>query len=131
MKELIETDGSPSPRGAYSQGIRAADLVFVAGQGPRDPATGRVADGIEAQTHQALRNVASILEAGHATMDDVVKVTVHLADLADFEAFDLAYTEHFRRPYPVRTTVGSLLPGILLEIDVIAVVRGDAIARPA
>lgn len=121
MREQIATDASPSPRGAYSQGVREGQLVFVAGQGPRDPATGRVAEGIEAQTHQTLRNVARILEAGDATMDDVVKVTVHLADLEDFGAFDRAYADHFRRPYPARTTVGSRLPGILLEVDVIAV----------
>lgn len=130
MREQIETAASPSPKGAYSQGIRDGRLVFVAGQGPRDPATGRMAEGIEAQTHQTLRNVARILEAGDATMDDVVKVTVHLADLADFEAFDRAYAEHFRRPYQVRTTVGSRLAGILLEVDVIAVRPEDGTSRP-
>jgi len=125
MREQITTTGSPSPRGAYSQGVRAGQLVFVAGQGPRDAVTGRMAEGIEAQTHQALRNVAAILDAAGASMDDVVKVTVHLADLADFEAFDHAYAEHFRPPYPVRTTVGSRLPGILVEVDVVAV-QSDA-----
>lgn len=120
MKEPITTTASPSPIGPYSQGIRTDSLVFVAGQGPLDPSTGRMPEGIGAQTHQVLRNVRGILEAGGATMDDVVKTTVHLADLADFAAFNRVYSEYFREPYPVRTTVGSQLLGILVEIDVIA-----------
>lgn len=120
MKERIETMQAPSPAGAYSQGLLAGDLVFVAGQGPADVATGAVREGIEDQTHQTLRNVRAVLEAGGASMDDVVKATVHLADLRDFSAFDRVYREYFREPFPVRTTVGSQLMGILVEIDVIA-----------
>ena len=120
MKEAISTAASPSPAGPYSQGLVTDTLVFVAGQGPLDPASGRVPEGIAAQTHQVLRNIRGILEAGGATMADVLKVTVHLADLADFGAFNDVYREYFPTPYPVRTTVGSQLPGILVEIDVIA-----------
>jgi reactive intermediate/imine deaminase len=120
VKEAISTVASPSPAGPYSQGLRTETLVFVAGQGPLDPATGKVPEGITAQTHQVLRNISGILEAGGASMTDVVKVSVHLADLADFAAFNSVYQEHFSPPYPVRTTVGSQLPGILVEIDAIA-----------
>ena len=120
MKQAISTTASPSPAGPYSQGLVTDTLVFVAGQGPLDPATGRVPEGIAAQTHQVLRNIGGILEAGGATMADVVKVTVHLADLTDFAAFNEVYREYFPAPYPVRTTVGSQLPGILVEIDAIA-----------
>lgn len=120
MKKPISTTASPSPIGPYSQGLLTDSLVFVAGQGPLDPATGRVPDGIAAQTHQVLRNIHGILEAGGSSMADVLKVTVHLADLADFGAFNAVYAEHFPPPYPVRTTVGSQLLGILVEIDVIA-----------
>ncbi len=120
MKQPITTPASPSPIGPYSQGIVTDSLVFVAGQGPLDPATGRMPDGVEAQTHQVLRNIRGILETGGVSMDDVVKSTVHLADLADFEAFNSVYAEYFREPYPVRTTVGSQLLGILVEIDVVA-----------
>ncbi len=67
-----------------------------------------------------MTNIKNILEAGGATMDNVVKSTVHLADLKDFQAFNEVYREFFTAPYPVRTTVGSELPGILVEIDVIA-----------
>jgi reactive intermediate/imine deaminase len=120
VKEAISTATSPSPVGPYSQGLLTDTLVFVAGQGPLDPATGQIAEGITAQTDQVLRNICGILEAGGASMADVVKVTVHLADLADFAAFNRVYQEHFSPPYPVRTTVGSQLPGILVEIDAIA-----------
>ena len=123
MKEAIWTEHSPAPIGPYSQGIRSGDYVFVAGQGPMDQATGTVPDGIEAQTHQVLRNIRGILEAAGGSLDDVVKVTAHLADVSAFGAFNRVYAEYFRPPYPVRTTVGSQLPGILVEIDVIAEVR--------
>lgn len=120
MKESISTTASPAPIGPYSQGLRIGSLIFVSGQGPLDPAVGCVPRGIEAQTHQVLRNIRSILAADGSSMDDVVKVTAHLADLADFEAFNRVYGDYFRPPYPVRTTVGSQLLGILVEIDVIA-----------
>jgi reactive intermediate/imine deaminase len=120
VKEAISTTASPSPIGPYSQGLVTDTLVLVSGQGPLDPATGRVPDGIAAQTHQVLGNIRGILEAGGATMADVIKVTVHLAELADFDAFNGVYREYFPAPYPVRTTVGSQLPGILVEIDAIA-----------
>lgn len=120
MKEAITTTASPPPTGPYSQGVRTETLIFVAGQGPIDPRTARIAEGIEEQTHQVLRNVRAILEAGGASMGDVLKVTVHLADLAHFDAFNRVYSGYFSEPYPVRTTVGSQLMGILVEIDVIA-----------
>ena len=124
MKEAISTPASPTPIGPYSQGLRTETLILVSGQGPLDQEVGRMPDGIEAQTHQVLRNIRSILEAGGSSMNDVVKVTAHVADVADFGAFNRVYAEYFRPPYPVRTTVGSQLLGILVEVDVIA-------ARPA
>ena len=123
MNEAIRTESSPQPVGPYSQGVRSGDLVFVAGQGPLDPVTGTIPTGIEAQTRQVLRNVRGILDAAGAAMSDVVKVSAHLADLGDFEAFNRVYGEFFEPPYPVRTTVGSQLPGILVELDAIAVCR--------
>lgn len=121
VKEAICTAHSPQPVGAYSQGLRANGLIFVAGQGPRDPISGQVAEGIATQTHQVLQNIRAILEAVGCTLDNVVKVSAHLADMADFDAFNCVYAEYFQEPYPVRTTVGSQLPGILVEIDAIAV----------
>jgi len=124
-KQQIRTEQAPVPAGPYSQGLRVGDFVFVAGQGPSDPATGKLkGDTIEEQTAQVLDNIKAILEAAGASMGDVVKSTVHLSDLALFGRFNTVYAGYFPDPKPVRTTVGSQLPGILVEIDVIAYV-GD------
>lgn len=120
-KKEIKTDKAPRPAGPYSQALVVGGRVYVAGQGPTDPATGTKPDGVEAQTRKTLTNLKNILEVAGATMDNVVKSTVHLANLDDFAAFNVVYQEFFTAPYPVRTTVGSaLLGGILVEIDVIA-----------
>jgi reactive intermediate/imine deaminase len=120
-KQLIETDQAPLPGGAYSQGLRAGAFVFVSGQVGIDPATGELAgDTIELQTAQALANVRAILAEAGAGMEDVVKATVHLCDLALFSRFNAVYAEQFPDPKPTRTTVGSQLGDVLVEIDVIA-----------
>jgi len=122
-KQQITTNSGASPVGAYSQGLRAGDFIFVSGQGPLDPATGKiVGDTIEEQTARVLENIKAILEAGGATMADVVKVSAHLSDLANFAAYNKVYGTYFPDPKPVRTTVGSQLPGIMVEIDAIAYV---------
>ena len=124
-KQQITTKSGASPIGAYSQGLRAGDFLFVSGQGPLDPVTGQiVGDTVEDQTARVLENIRSILEAGGATMADVVKVTAHLSDLALFERYNRIYATYFPDPKPTRTTVGSQLLGILVEIDAIAYV-GD------
>lgn len=121
MRVAVMTSSAPQPTGPYSQAITAAGLVFVAGQRPQDPVTGQLADGIAAQTRQVLQNVRGVLQAAGCTLADVVKVSVHLARLRDFDTFNAVYREFFPEPYPARTTVGSSLRGILVEIDVIAV----------
>lgn len=115
------TSTAPAPGGPYSQAISAAGLVFVAGQRPQDPVTGQIAEGVAAQARQVLQNVSSVLQAAGCTLANVVKATVHLADLAYFDEFNAVYREFFAEPYPARTTVGSSLRGILVEVDVIAV----------
>ncbi|MCL2516265.1 MAG: Rid family detoxifying hydrolase [Microbacteriaceae bacterium] len=122
-KIAVRTSNAPQPAGPYSQGIEAGGFLYTAGFGPQDPATGAVADGVADQTRQVLRNIAAVLAERGLTLDDCVKSTVHLADLADFAEFNAAYREFFAEPYPVRTTVGSQLAGILVEIDVVAVLR--------
>jgi reactive intermediate/imine deaminase len=112
--------GAPPPAGPYSHFARAGGLVFTSGVVPVDPATGMVPDGAGEQTRLALRNLGVVLAAAGVGFGDVVKTTVHLADLADFAEFNQAYQEFFTQPYPVRTTVGSALAGVLVEIDAVA-----------
>lgn len=110
------------PGGAYSPAVISGDFVFVSGQLPRRPGSLQTVDGdIKVQTRQVLENLRQVLEAAGCTLDDVVKVSVHLADLADFAGYDEVYRESFREPFPARTTVqGVLRQGSLIELDVIA-----------
>ncbi len=122
-KQQITTKSGASPIGAYSQGIRAGDFIFVSGQGPLDPATGKlVGETIEEQTTRVLENIKAILAAGGASMADVVKVSAHLSDVVLFDRYNKVYSTYFPDPKPARTTVGSQLMGILVEIDAIAYV---------
>jgi len=118
----IRTDAAPIPAGAYSQGIAAGEFVFTAGQGPIDPATGEVVgEDVATQTRRTLDNITAILAVDGLGLEHVVKVTAHLQELTrDFAAYDAVYREYFTEPYPVRTTVGSDLMNILVEIDVVA-----------
>jgi 2-iminobutanoate/2-iminopropanoate deaminase len=125
-KYVIQTKQGAAPQGAYSQGWRAGDFVFVTGTGPVDAKTGKlVGESIEEQTEQTISNMESVLAADNATLADVVKVTVHLSDTALFARYNAVYARRFSPPYPVRTTVGSdlrQLPGMLIEADCIAYV---------
>jgi 2-iminobutanoate/2-iminopropanoate deaminase len=121
-ERFLTAPGLPRPGGAYSHVGRAAGLVFTAGFGPHDPETGEVPQGVSAQTDATLANVANALSAVGLDLSHVVKATVHLAELdRDFRDFDEVYRRVMPAPYPVRTTVGSGLLGILVEIDVVAV----------
>ncbi|MFL6445097.1 MAG: RidA family protein [Candidatus Sulfotelmatobacter sp.] len=123
-KYVIQSKRGAPPRGAYSQGWRAGDFVFVTGTGPVDPVTGKlVGDTIEQQTEQTIDNLAAILGADGATLSDIVKMTVHLSDTSLFARYNQVYARRLSRPYPVRTTVGSDLghsPGMLIEMDCVA-----------
>jgi len=120
--ERYQVEGAPTPAGPYSHAVAANGFLYTAGFGPVDPATGeRVGSDVAAQTRQVLRNVGAVLAAAGLGFGDVVKSTVHLANVErDFSDFNAAYAEFFTDGYPVRTTVGSTLPGILVEIDVVA-----------
>jgi len=127
-KYAIQSKRGAPPQGAYSQGWRAGDFIFVTGTGPIDPVSGKVAgDTIEQQTEQTIDNIVAILDAGGASLRDVVKVTVHLSDTGLFARYNAVYAQRFAKPYPVRTTVGSDLghaPGMLIEVDCVAYVAG-------
>lgn len=120
-KELRTNEGAP-PIGAYSQGLVVGDFVYTSGAGPLDPETGEiVGDGVAAQTHQTMKNLGAVLAVHGLGFDDVVKATVHLQHLKrDFAAYNEVYKSYFSQPFPVRTTVGSDLMDILVEIDFVA-----------
>ncbi|SDN37166.1 peptide/nickel transport system substrate-binding protein/2-iminobutanoate/2-iminopropanoate deaminase [Cryobacterium flavum] len=121
-KITIRTANAPQPAGPYSQGIVANGFFYSAGFGPQNPETGEKAATVGEQTRQVLRNISAVLAERGLTLDDSVKVTVHLQHLnEDFAEFNEAYKEFFTAPFPVRTTVGSQLANILVEIDVVAV----------
>lgn len=122
-KHPIFTSKGAAPSGAYSQGLRVGDFVFVSGQGPLHPETGEVVGTtIEEQTQQTLENVKAILAAAGASMDDVVRVTAFLSDLSLFDRYNAVYATYFADPKPTRSTVGCQLLDIMIEIDAIAYV---------
>ena len=112
----------PPPKGAYSPGVRAGDLVFVSGQVPRDPRTGELVGGDDfaAQARQVLANVRGVLEASGASLRDVVSVTVWITDVDDWGTWDAVYREHFTPPFPARAVVGASLRGIKVEMAAVA-----------
>ncbi|RQH02015.1 Rid family detoxifying hydrolase [Natrarchaeobius oligotrophus] len=120
----IETDGAPRSDNPYSQGVRAGDTLYVSGYGPVDPETGGPVDGdIQAQTDRVLENVAAVVEeAGGDGLADVVKVTVYLTDLSDYERVNEAYGANFADEPPARVCVEvSRLPeDVRVEMDAIA-----------
>ncbi len=122
MNKRIATEGAPTALGPYSQGIDAGDLVFCSGQVGIDPATGILADGLNAQAERALRNLGAVLDAAGATFADVVKTTVFLADMADFAAVNEVYAGFFPDPPPARSTfaVAALPRGARIEIEAVA-----------
>lgn len=121
LEHVVVSDGVPAPGGAYSHGVVAGGLMFTAGMGPHRPDGALVEGSVGDQTVQVLRNLEAVLAARGRSLADVVKVTAHLADVArDFPEFDAAFRRVVPAPYPVRTTVGSTLLGILVEIDVVA-----------
>lgn len=125
--ERIRTDGAPKAIGPYEQGAVADGWVFTAGQVGLDPATGELVEGVEAQALRALQNLEAILAAAGAGWADVVKTTVFLADMADFQAVNAVYAEVVAEPFPARSTVAvaELPRGARVEIDAVARVKGD------
>jgi 2-iminobutanoate/2-iminopropanoate deaminase len=116
-------DDVPPPAGAYSPAVRAGGFVFVSGQVPRDPVSGKlVGDDVESQTKQVIANVSRALQAAGASLSDVVSVIVYLADIDDWGRFNTVYKEIMPQPYPTRTALGANLRGILVEISAVAYV---------
>ena len=123
MKKAIKTDHAPAALGPYSQAIDTGDLVFVAGQVPIDPASGKIeAQDISGQTRQVLENVKAVLEAADLNLHNVVKVTVYLQSMDDFKLMNAVYADYFEVDPPARAAVevAGLPLGALVEIETIA-----------
>lgn len=125
--KAISTTHAPGAIGPYSQAVRVSNLVFLSGQIPLDPATGKIVDGgIAEQTTQVMANLAAVLEAAGVRFANVAKTTIYLTDLADFQVVNEIYAKSFTGTPPARATVQvSALPrGSRVEIDAIAVAEG-------
>ncbi len=121
-RKAINAEGA-AVVGPYSHAVRAGKLVYLSGQTPLDPATGRLLEGdVQAQAAQCFANLFAVLQAGGLTPDQVVKVNVFLTDMNDFAAMNTVYARQFTEPYPARTTIGvAALPlGARIEIELIA-----------
>lgn len=123
MKRIIHTDRAPKAVGPYSQAVEANGTLYISGQLPVDPATGRVPETIEEQTEQALKNIGAILEAAGYAYTDVVRSTVLLADMDDFAAMNAVYARFYTQDMPSRVCyqVARLPLGVKVEIEAIAV----------
>lgn len=122
-KEIVSTDEAPAAAGAYSQATTDGDLIFTAGQIAMTPDGDSLADEpIEVQTERALKNLEAVLEAAGAGLDDVLKTTVYLADIDDFEAMNGTYADFFEGEPPARSAVeaGDLPLGMGVEIEAVA-----------
>lgn len=124
MKKVIATKGAPAAIGPYSQAVEANGTLFISGQLPVNSATGKVAEGgIAEQTRQSLENIKAILTEAGYTLDNVVKTTCLLSDMANFKAFNEVYAQYFVGEAPARATfaVRELPLGVMVEIEAIAV----------
>lgn len=121
-KAIVHTPSAPAAIGPYSQAVRCGKLLFASGQLGLDPATGLLAQGVEAQTEQALRNLGAILQTAGLNYADIVKTTVFLSDLGDFAAVNSVYQRFFTDDPPARSCVqvAALPKGGLVEIECIA-----------
>jgi 2-iminobutanoate/2-iminopropanoate deaminase len=121
-RTVISTSQAPAAIGPYSQAIKAGKFLFASGQLGLVPATGNLAEGIEGQTRQALSNIQAVLAEAGATVADVVKTTIFLADMAHFATVNALYGEVFKHEPPARSTVqvAALPKGGLVEIEIIA-----------
>jgi len=120
-KQAIHSKHAPAALGPYSQGVRAGNTVYLSGQLGLDPASGNLQDGVAAQAHQVFKNLRAVAQAAGGELDDVVKLTLLMADLADFAQVNEIMATFFEPPYPARATyqVAALPKGARLEVEAI------------
>ncbi len=125
-KDAIHSNDAPAAIGPYSQAIRAGRTVYLSGQIGLDPQTGQLVEGVEAQTHRVLNNLAAVAKAAGGSLDHAVKLTLLLADLGDFAKVNEIMASYFSKPYPARATyqVAALPRGARIEIEAIVVLPG-------
>lgn len=124
MKKIINTKQAPAAIGPYSQAVKSGDTLYISGQVPVDPATGKIVDGgIKAQTEQVLRNIGAILREAGMDYSNIVKTTCLLSDMDNFVAMNEVYAQYFTQDMPARAAFGVVrLPlGAMIEIEAIAV----------
>lgn len=125
MKQVLHTDKAPAAIGPYAQGWKAENLVYTSGQLGIDMETGKLAEGVEAQARASMRNVGEILKAAGASYGDVIKTTIFVKELADFQTVNTVYAQFFDGDYPARSCVqvAALPMGGLVEIEAVALVE--------
>jgi reactive intermediate/imine deaminase len=132
-KDVIHSPDAPAAIGPYSQAIRAGSTVYLSGQIGLDPKTGNLVDGLEAQAHQVFRNLRAVATAAGGGLDDVVKLSILMVDLAGFAKVNEIMAGYFRQPYPARATyqVAALPKGGLIEVEGIVALSGAGGAADA
>jgi 2-iminobutanoate/2-iminopropanoate deaminase len=129
MKKIISTTDAPAAVGPYSQAVRVGSTIYCAGQIPLDPKSGQiVAGGIDAQTRRVMENITAVLKAEGLTFENIVKTTIFLMDMADFQTVNEIYGSYFNQQPPARSTVqvAGLPKGARVEIEVLAVASDNA-----
>jgi 2-iminobutanoate/2-iminopropanoate deaminase len=131
MKKIISTKEAPAAVGPYSQAVRVGSTVYCAGQIPLDPKSGQIVPGdIAAQTRRVLENIAAVLRAESLSFENIVKTTIFLTNLSDFQTVNEIYGSYFKKEPPARSTVQvpALPKGANVEIEVIAVANGNGLS---
>ena len=128
-RQAIQTPDAPAAIGPYSQAVKAGATVYLSGQIGLDPATGQLVDGVEAQANQVFRNLRAVAQAAGGSLEDITKVTLLMADIADFAKVNEIMATYFQAPYPARSTyqVAALPRGARIEVEAFLVVPGGAV----
>lgn len=126
MKDVVISNKFPKSELPFSHGFRGGNLVFTSGQVGSDPETGKVVESIEEQTRQTLANVEAVLEAAGCSRKDVIKATVFLADIRDYDGMNKVYGSFFSKPYPARSCVEAKLANLKYKVEIEAIAYKQA-----